>query len=168
MLLVIRQRFGRVLRLCGAVAGGITFAVMLLVAANVFTRYFFNAPIAGTLEVTESALGYIIFLSLAMTQYEGGHIQVVLITQRLSPRAARTVEVIALSIAVAFFAWATSATLDSALESWSMNEQEWGAIQFPLYPVRFAITLGLALMTLQCLLDAWLAATGQSAGKAHP
>lgn len=168
MLSLIRQRFGHVLRLCGALAGGVTFAVMLLVAANVLTRYFFNAPIAGTLEITESALGYIIFLSLAMTQYEGGHIQVVLLTQRLSPRAARMLEVIALSIAVAFFAWATSATLDSALESWAMNEQEWGAIQFPLYPVRFAITLGLGLMTLQCLLDALLAATGQSLAQTHP
>jgi len=64
VLIASRLLFGRLLRLCGAVAGGITFAVMMLVTANVIARYFFNAPIAGTLEVTESALGYIIFCLL--------------------------------------------------------------------------------------------------------
>jgi len=103
-----------------------------------------------------------------MTQYEGGHIRVVLLTQRLSPLAGRLLEALSLALAAAFFIWATFATLDAALESWAMNEQEWGAIQFPLYPVRFAISFGLALMALQCLLDALIAALGQSVQGEHP
>ncbi len=160
MLSRLRTAFGRLLRLCGLAAGVITFAIMLLVVANVLTRYFLNSPIAGTLELTESALGYIIFLSLAMTQYDGGHIRVVLLTRWLSERHARWLEAFTLLLATVFFGWAAGAALDSALQSWEINEQEWGSIQFPLYPVRFSIAFGLLLMCLQCLLDALLAWRG--------
>lgn len=149
----LRAGFGQFLRACGVVAGAITFGMMMLVVANVGSRYFFNLPIPGTLEITESALGYIIFLSLAMTQYESGHIRVVLLTRRLPAGLAQAAEVLALAAGAAFFAWATWAGFEAALQSWAIDEQEWGAIQFPLWPVRFAIALGLALMSMQCVLD---------------
>lgn len=150
----VRRAFGSFLYGCGVVAGAITFLMMCLVLANALLRFAFNAPIAGTLELTECALPLLIFLSLALTQYEGGHIHVVLATQHFSARWQRAVQFLAMVLGALFFAWCTYAAWGFAMKSLAMNEQEWGAIRFPLYPVKFAILFGLALLTIQFVLDA--------------
>ena len=78
--------YGLLLRGCGVDLGGRHVPDDGLVVANIFGRYLFNAPVTGTLEFTESLLVLIIFLSLALTQYDGGHIRVTLLTRRL-PRS---------------------------------------------------------------------------------
>jgi TRAP-type C4-dicarboxylate transport system permease small subunit len=156
MLERVNQEMGKVLRGFGLVAGCLTFGVMLLVVANIIARFVFNAPIGGTLEVTESALTILIFLSLAMTQHEGGHIKVTLIMRRTSEKSIRIGNIVAAFLGSLFFAWATYAAWGLFVKSLMMNEQEWGSIIFPVYPVKFVIFLGLLLLSLQFLLDAFM------------
>ncbi|MBL1421268.1 MAG: TRAP transporter small permease [Alphaproteobacteria bacterium] len=160
LILQLRNGFGRALNFCGLAAGFILLAVMTLVVANVLLRYLFNAPIAGTLEMTEGALPLIIFLSLAMTQYEGGHIKVVLLTRKLSQRLQRAAVVFAMLVGAAFFAWASYAGWMSMAKSIAIGEIERGSIRYPLWPVKGTIALGMSLLTLQFLIDALLAALG--------
>ena len=154
MLERINKEMGKVLRGFGLLAGCITFGVMLLVVANIIARFVFNAPIGGTLEITESALTILIFLSLAMTQHEGGHIKVTLIMRRTSEKSMRLGNIIAALLGSLLFAWATYAAWGFFVKSLMMNEQEWGSIIFPVYPVKFVIFIGLLLLSLQFLLDA--------------
>ena len=161
-LLRIRQTFAGLLHACGLVAGVLTFLVMILVVANALLRFGFNAPIAGTLELTESALPIIIFFSLALTQYEGGHIKVVLLTQRLPVPLARAAKVLAMALGFALFAWAAWAAWGMAMKSLAIGEMERGSIRFPLWPIKFAVFVGLALLAIQFLLDAVHAALGGS------
>ncbi|MCT4370059.1 TRAP transporter small permease subunit [Yangia mangrovi] len=157
----LRRRYGAFLSLCGTVAGVLIFAVMLLVVANVVMRYAFNQPVAGTLELTESALPLIIFLSLAMTQMHGGHIKVVLLTQRLPVGLARAAKVLAMLAGCVLFAWAAYAGWVMAAKSFAIGELERGAIRFPIWPIKFAICFGLALLAIQYLLDGiWVALGG--------
>jgi TRAP-type C4-dicarboxylate transport system permease small subunit len=149
----IHRYYGRVLHALGVVAGFTTFLVMLLVVCNVVSRFAFSNPIEGTLEVTESALTVLVFLSLAMTQHEGGHIKVVLLTQRLPARLARWAECAALSLGALFFGWATYAAWGFAHQSLEINEQQWGAINYPMYPIKFVIFGGLLLLSCQYALD---------------
>lgn len=158
LLDVIRVQFGRLLHVCGVIAGTITFLVMWLVVANALLRFGFNAPIAGAFELTESALPLMIFLALALTQHQGGHIRVVLLTQSMPPRLARALEVAAALLGAAFFAWCAWAAWGFAMKSLAINEQEWGSIRFPIYPVKFAICFGLTLLSIQFVLDALAAA----------
>ncbi len=160
IILRFRAGFGRVLTLCGLTAGIALMAVMVLVVANVFMRYVFNAPIAGTLEMTEGALPIIVFLSLAMTQYEGGHIKVVLLTRALPPRARRAAVVFAMLAGALLFAWATYAGWRLAAKSYAIGEIERGSIRYPLWPIKGAIALGMALLTVQFLIDAAVVALG--------
>ncbi|WP_212524083.1 TRAP transporter small permease [Actibacterium sp. MT2.3-13A] len=156
----LRRGYGALLTLCGLIAGALTFAVMCLVVANALLRYGFNTPVAGTLELTESALPLMIFLSLALTQFRGGHIKVVLATQHMPPALARAAEVLAMTLGAALFAWAAYAGWLMAMKSLAMGELERGSIRFPLWPVKFAVFLGLALLAFQFLLDAVYCALG--------
>jgi TRAP-type C4-dicarboxylate transport system permease small subunit len=156
----LRSGYGSLLTICGVIAGALTFAVMCLVVANVVLRYGFNRPITGSLELTESALPFMIFLSLALTQFHGGHIKVVLLTQRLSPSVATAMKVFAMLLGAVFFAWAAYAGCLMAMKSFAIGELERGSIRFPIWPVKFVVFFGLALLSIQFLLDAIYVALG--------
>ena len=53
-----------------------------------------------------------------------------------------------------FFAWCAYAAWKFAAQSWSFNEQEWGTVVFPLWPVKFVVFVGIAMLAIQFLLDA--------------
>lgn len=144
--------YGRLLRGCGLIAGYTTFVLMGLVIANAVSRFLFNAPVSGAFEITESMLTVLIFLSLALTQYEGGHIRVILITQRLSPPLQRASRIIALALGAIFFGWCAHASWGYAMQSFAINEQQWGAVRYPLYPIKFVVFFGLALLAVQFVL----------------
>lgn len=154
MLRSARHAYGRLLHFSGVVAGCVAFLMMVLVVANTVLRFFFNAPIVGTLEITESMLTVMIFLSLALTQFEGGHIHVVLLTDRFPAPLRRASRFVAMLLGFLFFAWCSYAAWGFAMKSWAIDEHEWGAISFPLYPVKFVVFAGLLLLTFQFLLDA--------------
>ena len=159
-LLRFRSAYGRLLTLCGVIAGVITFAMMALVTVNVVSRYAFNRPIAGAFELTEGALPIIIFLSLALTQYHGGHIRVTLLTDRLGPAIGRAAMVIAMLAGAVLFAWAAWAGWLAAAKSLTIGEIERGSIRYPIWPIKYAVCFGMFLLSLQYLIDAACAAMG--------
>ena len=60
-----------------AVVSGIgILAMMLLTCADVFLRYLFNAPIEGTLDLTQMLMVIIVFFGLAHCGWTGGHVVV--------------------------------------------------------------------------------------------
>ncbi len=148
------RAYGRLLRGFGLVSALATFLMMLLVVANVLGRYLFNAPLTGTLEFTESLLVLIIFLSVALTQYDGGHIRVTLLTRRLPRPYARALTVFCMLAGAVFFAWCAYAAWKFAYQAWTFNEQEWGTVVFPLWPVKFVVFIGILMLAIQFLLDA--------------
>jgi TRAP-type C4-dicarboxylate transport system permease small subunit len=58
------------------IAEVVMVSMMLLVAAEVFLRYFFNSPILGTTEIIEFMMVVLVFFGLAYTQTRKGHIGV--------------------------------------------------------------------------------------------
>ena len=159
-LMRIRDGFGQVLKILCLIAGCSLLGVMILVVVNALLRYLFNAPIAGTLELTEGALPIIVFLSLALTQYEGGHIRVVLLTRKLPLKARRVSIVVAMLLGATLFAWATYAGWQLTAKSIAIGEIQRGSIRYPLWPIKGTIAFGMALLTLQFLIDAAVAAVG--------
>lgn len=144
----------RILGVCGLVAGIVTFLVMILIVANALMRKIFNRPLEGTLEITEAALPLMIFLAIAYTQLNKGHIRVVLLTRHFPDAVQKTLLVVAMLAGCLFFVWATWASWGFAMESFEISETAWGAIRFPIWPVKFALTAGLAMLAFQFLIDA--------------
>ena len=58
------------------VAGIAIIAMMLLTCTDVFLRYFMNAPIAGTFDVTQMLMVIIVFFALGYCGWTGGHVVV--------------------------------------------------------------------------------------------
>lgn len=146
--------YGRFVIWLGVLAGAVTFAVMWLIDANALMRKFFNAPVPGSFEITEAALVIIIFFSLAYTQRMRGHIRVTLLTRHLPLNVRHALFILAMLIGAALMAWYAWAAYTYALRSYRVNEQEWGVITFAVWPIKSAIVIGWALLSLQFLLDA--------------
>ena len=143
----VYRAYGRLVTWFAVIAGTVTFSIMWLIDANVLTRKFFNAPVQGSFELTEAGLVLIVFLSLAYTQYKRGHIRVTLLTRHLPLGLQHGLYIFVL------FAWCTYAAYTNAIRSYGMNEQEWGVIQLPIWPLKTSIVIGTALISIQYLLD---------------
>jgi TRAP-type C4-dicarboxylate transport system permease small subunit len=70
-------------RALAAVSGAGIVAMMLLTCADVFLRYLFNAPIEGTLDVTQMLMVIVVFFGLAYCGWTGGHVVVDLLREFL-------------------------------------------------------------------------------------
>ncbi len=65
------------------VAGVAILVMMLMTCADVFLRYFVNAPIEGTLDVTQMLMVIIVFFALAHCGWTGGHVVVDLLREAI-------------------------------------------------------------------------------------
>jgi TRAP-type C4-dicarboxylate transport system permease small subunit len=148
------RAYGRFLRVVALISAVSVFVMMVLVVVNVAGRYLLNKPLSGTLEFTESLLVLIIFLSVALTQYDGGHIRVTLLTRRLPKRWAHALSIFCMLCGATFFSWCAYAAWVFAAQAYSFNEQEWGEVVFPLWPMKFVVFIGIGMLAIQFLLDA--------------
>jgi TRAP-type C4-dicarboxylate transport system permease small subunit len=64
----------------------IMFLMVCFTFVGVFSRYVFNMPIKGTLEITEVMMVVAVFLAIAHTQNEKAHVAVDLISARLTSK----------------------------------------------------------------------------------
>jgi len=128
-------------------------ASMLICVADVIGTNFFDWPVPGTLEFTESTMVLIVFGALAFTQEKRSHIRVEILYALFGPRAQSFFDLAAHLIALVFFvlvAWYSFGELSYSLE---IDESTMGTIRFPLYPARMLLSAGTVLLCIQLLLD---------------
>ena len=150
----LNQAYGRLLYALGLLSGAACFLMMLLIVINVAGRYILNMPLPGAFEISESVLTVLVFCAFAITQHDDGHIRVDVLTTLMPPQLRRTVKSIMLLVGAMLFGLASYAAWSFAAESYAVNEQEWSAIQFPIWPVKFVVFGGLVLLAIQYLLHA--------------
>jgi TRAP-type C4-dicarboxylate transport system permease small subunit len=107
----------------------------------------------GTLEITESTMVLIVFGALAYTQEKRGHIRVDILHYFMSPRVKSLMDALTNLLAFVYFALLGWYSIGELTYSWEMREATMGAIRFPLYPARFLLTAGTALLVAQLALD---------------
>lgn len=129
----------------GVIAAGALVVLMLATVVDVIVRYIARASVPGMLEVAESALVTSVFLGLAWTSMQGGHVAVSIVTDRLKPALARWVAVVVWLLNAGLLAWLTYASVARALQATSRNETRFGLVQWPVWPLRWVIAIGLAL-----------------------
>jgi TRAP-type mannitol/chloroaromatic compound transport system permease small subunit len=126
---------------------------MLICVADVTGTNFFGYPVNGTLEITESTMVLIVFGALAYTQEKRGHIRVELLHGFMSPRVQSFMDLVTHILAFIFFALLGWQSISELAYSWQMREATMGSIRFPLYPARFLLTAGTALVVAQLAFD---------------
>lgn len=74
------------------IASILLFLLMILTIADVVGRSILNKPITGTYEITGLLLAIIVFFSLGKTQLSKGHIEIDIITDKLSKKTQNILE----------------------------------------------------------------------------
>ncbi|MDZ7853873.1 MAG: TRAP transporter small permease [Halomonas sp.] len=142
-------RLGRVLQLTlEGVAGATLFGMMLLTTVDVGGRYFFNAPILGTVELTQLMLAALVFLSLPVVCWRQEHVSVDLLDAVFPSRLIWVREVI-INLLVTVALWAMAERV------WALAERafSWGDVtEFLRIPYGYLIGLISIMLALSGLL----------------
>ena len=128
-------------------------ASMFIGVADVVGTKFFDYPVPGTLEFTESTMVLIVFGALAYTQDRRGHIRVELLYGHVGPAGQSFMEALTHIVAFIFFALIAWQGVSELQYSWEMKEATMGTVRFPLYPARFLLIVGVGILLMRLALD---------------
>jgi TRAP-type C4-dicarboxylate transport system permease small subunit len=145
----IVERLALIVLLIGGL--GMLFSMFLGVADIVGTQILL-IPVPGPRELTESTMVLIVFGALAYAQIRRAHIRVELLYLNTPPRVRAVMDVITDIAAIMFFGLILSEAISEAQYSYQIKEATTGLIRFPLWPARFTLVAGCALMILQLTL----------------
>ena len=149
---VVLRAFNWVPRGGIAVSSIMMLFLMFYISADVIARYFFNAPLAGTLEMSRLMLVAIVFLAIAFTQSQQGNVKIEFLLNRLSVRKQAAVSILYSLIGIAIFALMAKQGFVHALLDLRYGVTT-DIIHFPLFPAKLLVPLGASLMILQLLVD---------------
>jgi TRAP-type C4-dicarboxylate transport system permease small subunit len=154
---------GRVTMWLARVAALILAALCLMTFADVLGRYFFNRPFTFTVEVTELAMGLIVYLAIGLTTHASEHISVDVVTLRLSEGVRALVALLTNLVALAFLAVMVWRVWLRAIDLMAKGDvtQVW---RIPQWPVALAMAFG-ALFLLTGVFLHMATALRQTKGK---
>jgi len=140
-------------RALGIGAAAIILVMMFLTTLDVVLRYIFSSPLPGVYELQEFMLVGAVFLALAYVQSLKGHIYVDLFTNRFSERGQAILRIISHTVSFLIFALIT---WQGGLRAWSAfvtGQCREGLISYPLWPAKWALTIGCGFFCLRLALD---------------
>lgn len=126
--------------------------MMCLTTLDVFLRFLFNSPIAGTVELTELMLVVVALFGMAYVGIKKGHVRVELIISRLSPRVQAFINaIISIVSSILFFliTW-QSAVHAKAIAVRNLTTT---VLYIPIPPFVLVVAFGSALFALVFLID---------------
>ncbi|MBI4773787.1 MAG: TRAP transporter small permease [Deltaproteobacteria bacterium] len=139
-----------------AFISGLTIAVMMLsTTVDASARYFFNAPLAGIFELNEVILVICVYMGLAWTQIERGHIRVTALAGRVPARARCYMNMVAWSVSFLFVFLVGYQSCLGAIESIRLWEFRWGSVQMPIWWAKSLVPIGCWMLNIQLIIDIW-------------
>ncbi len=128
--------------------------MMFLITADTIGRYIFNKPIYGILEITELYLmGAVVFLSMAYTHREGGHIKIEIIAQKFNPSVRHVLDIIFGLISFFLFLGITYKSSVVTYHALINNEVILSVISWPVHISWLIVFLGTGMMSIRILRD---------------
>ncbi len=146
-------------RVLGMIAALTLTAMVLLTCVDVVGRYFFNQPLTGAFELTEHAMGALVFSSLPLVALRRQHVTVDLfdglVPTRWKRLQAAIVDLVA-AVCTGAIAWRLWV---KALEM-RANGETTAVLQFVVHPLVFFMATLTFIAVIVMLVLAWLDATG--------
>lgn len=149
---------GRWARMLGLVSGFVLPVLMLLIVADITLRFFVNAPVKGTLEISEYSLLIVVFFALSYTQTQKGHVASDMLAERFSRRVWSIKDILLGFAVLVVFALFFYAALDSGMNDLRSNITT-TLLFVPLFLFKFGMGLGLLVLWLVLLLE-WIQTLG--------
>lgn len=149
------DRWLKVLSAVLAAVGSLVLVYLMIgTSADVILRNTTGRGLHGVVEYSEIFMAALVFLGLGQAQRTDTHIAVDVVVRRLPGAGGRVVTTLGLLITVGVLAFLAYATANSAVESFQAGERHYGVAGVPMWPARACIPVGLAVMALECLLQA--------------
>lgn len=152
-MLATIQKYLERLAFLAVLLGGLGLMISMFLGVGDVIGSLFNKPLPGALEATESTMVLIVFGGLAYAQIRRRHLRVELAYLKAGPKMRSVMDIIASLSGILFFVLLIWQGFNEAMFSYAISESTSGLVRFPLYPARFALVLGAALLVLQLLVD---------------
>ena len=123
----------------------VMIGLMLLTVGDVVLRYFFNAPILGSFELTEFILVVMVFFAIPWATVKKANVRVDLFVGRLPLRVRTIFDIVTCFmglIVTALFAWYT---VPQAIYIWRLYSVS-DMLEIPVYPFYFMVAFGFFLL----------------------
>lgn len=134
----------------GRVLSWLILVLMGLSVFEVFTRRVLGEPTIWTHEMLSYVFAAHFMLLLGYTLLYREHVNVDLLTERLSEKAQAVLEIITFCLFLGLFLWiALPESVAFAERSWAFGERAPSAFASPVYPAKTLIPLGFALLALE-------------------
>ena len=137
----------------GIAASCCIFVMVCTIVPDSIGRFFFSKPIHGTLELNMLLMSAIVFLGLAWTQSQRGHVRVEVLISRAKPNIRSALNIICWAIAFTLFLAITIGGTEEAINSVRIGENLWGVKKFPVWPGKILAAFGSGLLCVQFLID---------------
>lgn len=134
-------------------SSAVILGVMTFVCAEVLLRYAFNSPIPGHLEIAELFVPVIVFLAIAYTQSQNGHVGMTLVVDNLPPKAKRFFEIAAFAISMITYGILTYFSAKHAYRGWLYDDVTMSPPYFPTWPAAMVVPLGMFLCSVRLYLQ---------------
>jgi len=137
----------------GIAASCCIFVMVCTIVPDSIGRFFFSKPLHGTLELNMLLMSAIVFLGLAWTQSQRGHVRVEILISRTTPMVRSVLNIICWAIAFSLFLAITIGGTEEAINSVMIGENLWGVKKFPVWPGKILAAFGSGLLCVQFLID---------------
>jgi TRAP-type C4-dicarboxylate transport system permease small subunit len=151
------EKIATFLNYCAMVAIALS---ILLTTADATLRYAFSSGIPGSYHLTEFLLVAMIALPLARCQIIQSHIRVDILIHRIHGRALHMIEFVTLVLAFILFALAAYTTGENAVIAFVKGDFERGIINYPLWPAKSFVPIGIGVFCLTLLVEIYRHAKG--------
>ncbi len=144
--------WGRVERALTILSAVVVCVMMLLVVTQIMARALRTA-LPGIVESLELLVVAVVFLGLAYTQSVNGHIRIDVISNQLPVKWRKVLEGLLLALALGTFGIMTYVSGEAAYEAWVFGDYREGLIEYPLWPSKILIPIGVGLLSLRLLVQ---------------
>ena len=121
----------------------------VILAWEVFARYFFNSPTVWAHGYSQRIFGSYFVLVGAYTLLQGGHVRIDLIVTRYPFRIQKLFDLLNYAFLLLWGSVLIKEGWSFFEESWQLREADAMALAHPVYPVKFILLLGAVMITVQ-------------------
>ena len=151
-----RTRLGYLFTLSGGVAAIFIVLIALIIVVQVIGREL-GIQIHGADDFTSWSVAASIFFALAYTFKQGAHIQVTLITERLTGKTAKAAHIISLVVSSIAIGFLTLSAFHLSYDNYQFGDLAPGLLKVPMWIPTISLLLG-ALLLFLAILDSLFAA----------
>jgi TRAP-type C4-dicarboxylate transport system permease small subunit len=133
----------------------VTGLIMMGIVADVARRAVTGRSIPGMIELVETFMAIEVFLGLAHAEATAVHVRMSLATNVMPFPVRRVVKSLGMFVCMVGSVWFAWASTFRAIEATAVGEVKPGLLRFPVWPARWAIAIGFAVLAFEYLARTW-------------